>query len=307
MLWLALWILLLDANGRNFPLPVPVNRITGEVPDSVDAREKTSRSRFSFQLDYSTSASCFFFTNREREEGFNHLDLIQNLKYHQQLPFDSICRITQDFVHNLGLRYYFDSIAVVQVDDNTLSFRIGVRFARRFSVVLLSDLSTRLFGQYESRYDTAGSCIRVRKESFLNPLVWTFSLGMGMEWKDFGSLDLGISSARLTLISDRSVFDRLGTDSYYGIPKGRSHCFEYGLSLRVIISRDVTRILHWDSDLRLFKEFRAPVGLAFENSFRIRIFRFLTAGIRTRLYYEEKVSKKVEMENILSVGFSFRL
>jgi hypothetical protein len=289
--------------------PAPTSLFTDHGIQETKSKEKNKRTRLTLNqhLDYLVSASCFIYVNTPASSGFNHLDLLQNLKYHLIICHDSIWNITSDLVHNLGFRLFFDSITYIHTDDNVLTTRINVRMARILAATFCSDLSTGIFNHFEYRDDGKGTRIKICTGSFLTPMVWTLSAGLGLQLKAFGTLNFGISSARLTFLADRSVFDLPDLLEFHGVPRDRNHVFEYGLSLGLMISRTILNTVHWDFDLKLFKEYRSPADITVENNLNIRFLKFLNAGLKTRVLYDEEVNKKVQMENILSMGFFFRL
>lgn len=145
--------------------------------------------------------------------------------------------------------------------------------------------------------------IRILNSSFLTPLVSTIS--GGFSWKSSGgTLTLGLSSAKITYIRDRSIFERQKVSIYYGIPKGRDYLIEYGISLQLMTDTDLLKWLHWSCDFMFFKrEDGAPWDLNMKNQFCLKISRYFMLNIRTGLFYEEKVATGLQIENMVSVGF----
>jgi hypothetical protein len=153
----------------------------------------------------------------------------------------------------------------------------------------------------------SGMQIKVLNSSFLTPLIWNVSCGIGYTWNGLGSLNVGISSFKLTSIQNKQIFPIRKITSYYGIEQGKTHLLEYGLSFQLLIEKDIFRILHWDCDLLLFKNYHSPVDLAFKNIFGIRINQFLKATIQTRIFYEEKLCKHLQFENLIAIGLNLHL
>jgi hypothetical protein len=74
-----------------------------------------------------------------------------------------------------------------------------------------------------------------------------------------------------------------------------------------MIEKDILKKLHWNFDLLLFKNYNTPPDMILKNLFGLRINRFLKTSLQTRIFYEEKLSRQLQFENILSVGLNLHL
>lgn len=276
-------------------------------PDTLKCENNPSRLRFTQELDYSVSFNDFLLMNWLHDKNVNQIMGLQNLKYRMIAMNDRGFSISNLFIHNLGFQYYFDSITKVYIDDNTLTTKIDLRIKTKYSVVLNSNLSSRWLRGFDYCINDSGKQIVILNSAFLTPLVWTFSLGVGINWKDFGSLNLGISGGKLTYIQQTKIFEIRHITEYWGVPAGKNHLFEYGISLQFLVNKDFHKWVHWDCDLLLFKNYNAPVNLNFKNMIGIRINKFLKTSIQTRVFYEKKVSKNLQLENLVSLGFYVHL
>jgi hypothetical protein len=275
------------------------------VTDSLDFR-KTVRTHFHHELDYSFSINDFLLFNWLHDNNVNQLMGQQSLKYRVTADGKVFC-FSNLFTHNLGVQYYFDSIAKVCPDDNTLKTKIDLYIKGKYSLVFLSNLTSRCMKGFDYSTDDSGRQVRTLNSAFLTPLIWTFSCGFGITWKDFGSLNAGISGGKLTYIRQTRIFAILHTTEFWGVPAGKNHLFEYGLSLQLLVNKDFLKRVHWDCDLLLFKNYNTTIDLSFKNLIGIRINKFLKTSIQTRVLYEEKVSRNLQMENLVSLGFYVHL
>lgn len=215
--------------------------------------------------------------------------------------------ISNLFIHNLGFQNYFDSITKVYIDDNTFTTKIDLRIKKNYTLAFNSNLTSRWLEGFDYSINDSGKQTVILNSTFLTPLIWTFSFGVGVIWKDFGSLNLGLSGGKLTYIQQTKIFEIRHITEYYGVPAGKNHRFEYGLSLQFLVNKDFLKRVHWDCDLLLFKNYNAPVDLNFKNLIGIRINKFLKTSIQTRVFYEGKVSKNLQLENLVSLGFYVHL
>ncbi|MCX6280498.1 MAG: hypothetical protein NTU51_00870 [Bacteroidetes bacterium] len=264
------------------------------------------RFRFSSEFDYSLSLSGYSCVNGQGDKPAGQLVFLQNLKYGfsvSSLRF----HLTNDLIHALGLVYYIDSISQFQTDENTLTTRISFEVTKSIEFLASSILTTRIFNAWDITEGYGGSVVKTINSSFLTPLICNFSAGFGINIRNSGKLEFGISSAKLTYIMDRGIFDKTGRDSFYGVEKGYGSKLEYGLSLHLLLDRLIVRKIQWNCDLLLFKAGKSPVDMTLKNLFAYRINRFLKTSLQTRLLYDEDVSRRLRMENLLSVGFDFHL
>jgi len=282
---------------------IPVLHLT----DFIEGKQKLIKYRFFQEVDYSLTFSNFLFLNWQHERNANHISLLQKLKYQTILDNNQNFRIINVFIHNLGFQILFDSITRFQMDDNTFDTRLEFRLFKYLTINFNSNLSSRFFNGYEYRTDSLGSQVKILNSSFLTPLFWTFSLGVGWTWPMFGLIGLGINAAKLTFIRDKSVYTDQTNPFFYGVPRNQNYLFEYGLSLHVMVDKNFQNRVRWICDILVFKNYNNPLDLTLKNLIDIRINKFLRTSIQTRLFYEEKVCKNIQIENMISLGIFLHL
>jgi len=276
-------------------------------PDSLLKEIPGRKFRYEQELEYSLSFNNFLFFNWHHDKNASQVILLQNLKYKFSFSGDSLVRFSGSFLHNLGLQCYFDSLTKIQTDDNTLNTRFDIRIHKNLNFSINSNLASRFMNGYDYSADDSGRIVKILNSSFCTPLVWTFSGGFSLRWQDFGSLNLGLSTAKLTYIRDKSVFGKQKVTRFHGVPEGKDHLFEYGFSLQFLADKEFFKRIKWNCDLLVFKNYTSPVNVSLKNNFGIRINRFLKASIQTRVFYEETVSRSIQLENLVTFGFYVNL
>jgi len=279
---------------------VRLNEIPGDGTSLINLR-------FAQVLEYSLNFSTLFFLNWQHEKNTDQLTILQNIRYQSVLDNNRNFKLSNTFVHNLGLQVFFDSVTWFQMDDNTLDTKLEILLHRNLSYTFASNLNSRIFNGYDYHADPSGNPVRRLNSAFLTPLVWTFSTGLGWSWPRFGNINFGISSARLTVVRDKRVYEESGTNGFYGVPPDKDHLFEYGLSMHLLVDAEFKKRIHWICDMLLFKNYNDPIDMVLKNLVDVRINKFLKTSIQTRLFYEERVSKNLQVENLISVGFFFSL
>jgi hypothetical protein len=269
--------------------------------------ESRARLVFDSKLDYSVSLAGYYFINGQKTVNPSQFSLCHSLKYRFIFSSREHLHFTTELVHNLGVQCYLDSICRIGTDDNTLSSRLSLDVTGLLQFSFDAILKTRIFNEWNTVTMPNGGVARVLGESFLTPLVCIFSGGFGLKIPEFGSLNLGVASAKLTYLCDRSVFERTGLKVYYGVPEGKRSLTEYGLSMQLNIDRLIGKHIRWNCDLLLFKQNDVPVDFSLKNLFAYRISRYFKTSLQTQLFYDEKISRQLRIENLLSLGFDFHL
>jgi hypothetical protein len=258
-------------------------------------------------FDYSLSCTNMLFSNWQNGGNTDFVSLFHHLQYRSQVIKGKNVKICNSFQHELGIQYFFDSISRFQPDENTLDTRVEVKIASNLTAFVFSHLTTRLFNSWHYSDDGNGRPAKTLYASFATPLIWTFSTGCGWVFPHLGTFNLGLSAGRFTWFRDKQIYRQANVVDLYGVRKNKNHIFEYGLSIYVLAEKDFLKRVHWDFDLIMFKNFKQPVDLMFKNQVGIRINKYLKGSVQTRLYYNKAVSRKFQVENMLSVGFYFQL
>jgi hypothetical protein len=292
-----------------------INResITGDTlrkekpDDSLILLNRRGKFTLKKELGYSVSLNSLFFINWLHEKNAGQVNLLQCLSFRSVLDNNLNFSLSNSLVHNLGIQYYFDSISKFYPDDNTLTTRIELNLKGILTFNINSALLSRAMPGYDYYVTDSGKSVKLLNSSFLTPLIWNLSIGFGIKWNDWGSVNLGISSAKLTYVRDTRIFDLRKITDFYGVAKGKNHLFEYGLSMQLLVNRDLLTWFHWDCDLSVFKNYTASVDVNLKNLFGIKINKFLKTTIQTRIFYEEKVCKNLQLENLVAIGFYINL
>ncbi len=257
------------------------------------------------EADYSISCSGQFFCNRPHEPNLRELLLLQHIRYQLAIIGESRFKINNSFVQDLGVECFIDSITRFQPDENTMITRAEINLTRHLLFSFFSQMTTRLFNTYVYSTGPNGNRYKVLNGSFLTPLLWTFSGGPAWTLPGYATLDFGVTSGKITWIRNRGIYDQLKVTSFYGVPKGKNHAFEFGLSMHMLVDHNFTNRLHWNCDLLLFKNYLKPIDLTLTNLIGIKINKILKTSIRTHVSYESAVSKTLQVENLITLGFRF--
>lgn len=263
-----------------------------------------SPGRFSAHADYGLNSSLYNGLNSANTSLKGNFLLSHALTSYWRADLTSHVTFSGSFFHRLGVQYYFDSLACINPDENTLRIRLETRIRKILGFAFDSDVSTALFNKFETVCDDSGHLVRILRSAFMTPMVSNIAMGFTINVSQTGSLLLGISGARVTLVRDPRVFEGPGVDIFYGVSRGKHALFEYGLSMKLLLDRTFNRFFRWNGDLLLFKKFNHPWDLNLRNSFEFRLARYFLLSVRTRVVYESAVSNHFRFESLVSAGFS---
>ena len=280
---------------QRLPLPFPpTDTLPGPLPVSH---------RFARDIEYTCTFTAIHAANIRHGDVPAGLSLLQHFRCRGDLSNAGTIRLTGSLVHDLGIQYLADSIFRFRPDENTFDTRFDIRITRMLSGSLFSSVTTPLFNAYIPRAGTHG----VLNAAFLTPLVWTFSAGITTTLPFKGSVSLGITSGKVTVVRSGSVYSQQGIEEFYGVPRGKGSRLEFGMSLHLAVDDEFFHLLLWNCDLQVFQNYRRPVDLLWKNRLGFRIGKYLRAGLQTRVRYEPEISPKVEIENQVSLGFTLTL
>jgi hypothetical protein len=287
------------------PLPGPFR--DDPVPgiwrqDSAGRGQGRAKGVLRREAEYSLAINGLIFFDGLKGRRLTQAGFQQNLICRFGSGKDGRIQFTGRFVHGLGIQHFFDSLTLVSNDENTLTARLDMVPGKRVTGTLTSILSTPLLNRFDYYVNDSGRTIAMLSSAFLTPLTWTISGGfsLNLAWT---SLTVGLSGARLTYLRDPRVFSSRNTQVYCGVPAGKGYLMEYGLSFQFLLNRDFLRRFHVDCDLLLFRNYDARMDLRFRNFISLKISKFLKASLQTRMVYDEKSSRNLQVENLLCIGF----
>ena len=299
------WLISVMGAGQNLVMNDTV--VMKTLNDPADPEVSLVKFRFTQDLEYSVSFTALVYYNWQQGEHTNLVSLVHHLRYKSQFTNFRNIKISNYFIHFLGIQYFFDSISRFHPDENTLDTRMELKIGKNLAFNVFSNFTTCFFNSFNYTKDHNGDLLKTLSASFLTPLLWTFSTGLGWNFPQWGTLSLGLSAAKFTWIRNREVFSQQNIVEFYGVPKGKNHSIEYGFSMHLLVDKDFQNRVHWNCDLLIFKNYEKPVDLVMKNLIGLMINKFLKTSIQTRLFYEREVSKTIQFENMVSLGFYFNL
>jgi len=278
-----------------------------DIDSLADMGASALRMRINQSLEYMATASCMILSGSSATVPGSSMVLLHDLTYRLTGENGRRFSFSNALTHHLGLQYFFDSTCRFHVDENQLESRFDWILGVHHGCFLSSIWTTRLLNSYDRQVNEHGHDVRILQSGFLTPVTGTVSGGFRFALASFGVLSFGLTSARITWIRDRRVFTGGQTEMAFGVPVQKKGLIEYGFSLQFKAEKAWKSWFNWSCDIRLFKEMISPVDLSLQNNLSFRIGKFILPSVQTRMQYNARISRKVQLENLLSLGFRLAL
>lgn len=138
---------------------------------------------------------------------------------------------------------------------------------------------------------------------FMAPGYFIETVGFAYNPEASYQIDLGISM-RQTVVLDTTLSTR------YGLNPGEQVRNEAGISFGVKAEREIFTNVVYSGQLETFSNLLEPLSsttVRFNNELIGKINDYLTANVGLSFLYDDNVTKELQIRQILSIGFSYRL
>ncbi len=259
--------------------------------------------RMDGKIDYSVMASAMKFSHWEKEPGVDHILLIHKLNLNSVLSVARKFQLAHSLYQDLGLQYFFDSISRFQPDITKAEARYDYTIAKYATIAFRFSLSTRVSNAYHYYQDTTGGISKQLQSSFLTPMIGTFSGGIAWKNPKYLSSYMGIAGGKFVYIHENQIYDEMGVEKFHGVEKGRHTLLDYAILVQLLVDKKLFRSLAWTFEANILKKVKFSPEVLIKNGFILRIGKYITAGLQTRVIFEEEISLTWQTENILTIGF----
>lgn len=165
----------------------------------------------------------------------------------------------------------------------------------RFSLIAQVNFNTQLDKGYDSSNERVIS--KLMAPGYLIETVgFAFNPDKGYQF------DFGIS-LKQTIVADTTLSTR------YGLKSGEMLKNEGGISIGVKVEQDIAPNVNLSSQLETFTNYIKPVNsttIRFSNEIIGKINSYLSANVQLAFVYDDNITKKWQVKQILSIGFSYR-
>ncbi|MDI6401613.1 DUF3078 domain-containing protein [Balneolaceae bacterium ANBcel3] len=177
--------------------------------------------------------------------------------------------------------------------------RVRNQFRRRFTDERFSMTSNINFEtQFDKGYDSSFENVQSR---FMSPGTLTETVGLSYDPGNHLDLTVGMS-LRQTFIKDTTLSER------YGLEEGDWFRNEAGFTVIVSYEREIWDNVTYSAYLETFSNLQKSL---FNTDFRInnefvgRINNYLTANLDFSLQYNDDITKKLQIRQLISIGLNY--
>lgn len=165
----------------------------------------------------------------------------------------------------------------------------------RFSLITQVNFHTQIDKGFDSNN-------KVVISKFMAPSYFIETIGFAFNPEKGYQFDLGIS-LKQTIVLDTLLSRR------YGLKSGERFKNEGGISIGVKVERDIATNVNLSSQLETFTNYVKPVNsttIRFSNEIIGKINSYLSANVQLALVYDDNITDKWQVKQVLSIGFSYR-
>lgn len=165
-----------------------------------------------------------------------------------------------------------------------------------FSLIGQLNFDTQFYEGYDRAYANIIS-------KFMAPAYITETVGLAYTPETNFQLNAGLS-LKQTIVSDALLSPR------YGLKDGSTFRNEGGISLGIRLSRQVMTNVSYSGSADTFTNLLRPVSstvVKMNNDLVGKINNYLTTNIQFAVIFDDNVTKKLQVKQVLSVGFSYTI
>lgn len=165
-----------------------------------------------------------------------------------------------------------------------------------YSLITQLNFDTQFYEGYDRTFANIIS-------KFMAPAYITETIGLAYTPETNFQLNAGLS-LKQTIVSDTSLSSR------YGLNNGSGFRNEGGVSLGVRLSKQVMTNVSYSGTADTFTNLLRPVSstvVKLNNDLVGKINDYLTTNIQFAVIFDDNVTKKLQVKQVLSVGFSYTI
>jgi hypothetical protein len=196
------------------------------------------------------------------------------------------------------------SLGARKSDDRIdLLSKYGYEFSKNLYASALFNFRSQFASGYSYGTDANGVQTKTLVSDFMAPGDMLFSLGLDYKPKPYLSLFISPFTERWVFVAN----DFLSSQAAYGVDTGRTSRNEFGAFLSAEFNKDVMTNVTLKSRLDLFSNYKSKAGnvdLFWTNVLAMKVNKFLTANIAVDLLYDDNAIARLQLRQLLGIGFS---
>ncbi len=209
--------------------------------------------------------------------------------------------------NNLDLGYGYintTSLGARKSDDRIdLLSKYGYQIGEKWYASGLFNFRTQFTPGYSYEKDANDADIRTLTSKFLAPAYVILSAGAEYKPTSYFSLFLSPLTERWIIVTD----DSLSNAGAYGVDPGKKSRNELGAFVSAQFEKEILKNVTYKSRLDAFSNYKENPGnidIFWTNIFALKVNEFLSANIAFDLLYDDDAIARLQLRQILGVGFS---
>jgi hypothetical protein len=188
-------------------------------------------------------------------------------------------------------------------DRIDLLSKYGYDVGKKWYATALFNFRSQFAAGYSYEQDESGLETKTLTSRFMAPAYVLLSAGFDYRPKPYFSLFISPLTERWIIVQD----DELSAQGAYGVSPGATSRNELGAFLSAELNKDVMTNVTYKSRLDAFSNYKDKPGnidLFWTNILAMKVNRFLTTNIALDLLYDDNAIGKLQLRQLLGVGFS---
>lgn len=209
--------------------------------------------------------------------------------------------------NNLDLGYGLvktTSLGQRKSDDRIDLFsKYGYEIAPKWYLSGLFNFRTQFAKGYAYSKDSIGRDVKTLSSASFAPAYALLSVGIDYRPVDYFSVFISPLTQRWVIVTDES----LSAIGAFGVEPGKKSRSELGAFLSAKFNKEIAKNIVYTSRLDLFSNYKSKpqnVDLFFTNVLAMKVNKYISANIALDLLYDDDAIGRLQVRQLLGVGFS---
>jgi len=209
--------------------------------------------------------------------------------------------------NNLDLGYGFvktTSLGERKSDDRIdLLSKYGYEIAPKWYLSGLFNFRTQFAKGYTYSKDVLGRDVKTLSSASFAPAYVLLSLGIDYRPVDYFSVFISPITERWVIVTN----DSLSSVGAYGVEPGKKSRNELGAFVSAKFNKEIAKNIVYTARLDLFSNYKSNpqnVDLFFTNVLAMKVNKYISANIALDLLYDDDAISRLQVRQLLGVGFS---
>jgi hypothetical protein len=209
--------------------------------------------------------------------------------------------------NNLDLGYGFvktTSLGQRKSDDRVdLLSKYGYEIAPKWYLSTLFNFRTQFAKGYTYSKDALDRDVRTLSSASFAPAYVLLSLGIDYRPVDYFSVFISPLTERWVIVTN----DSLSAIGAYGVEPGKKSRNELGAFVSAKFNKEIAKNIVYTARLDLFSNYKSNpqnVDLFFTNVLAMKVNKYISANIALDLLYDDDAIGRLQVRQLLGVGFS---